>query len=102
MMRIGYGARVYYERGDGDLDYQRVELRGATRWNRGRVTVAGRADAGQVFGAIIPPQQLFELGSSEALPGYSYKEFAGNRAALLRGMAMYRLDVWKAPLRLST
>lgn len=102
MMRVGYGGRIYYERGDGDLDYHRVELRWATRWNRGQVTVAGRADAGQVFGAIIPPQQLFELGSSEALPGYDYKEFAGNRAALLRAMAMYRLGVWKSPLRLST
>lgn len=101
MMRIGYGGRVYYERGDGNLDYQRIELRGTTRWNHGPVTVAGRADAGQVFGAIIPPQQLFELGSTEALPGYGYKEFAGNRAVLFRGMAMYRLGVWRAPLRLS-
>lgn len=101
LMRIGYGGRVHYERGDGDLDYQRVELRGATRWNRGRVTVAARADAGQVFGKVIPPQQLFELGSSEALPGYGYKEFAGNRAALLRGLAMYRLNLWAAPLRLT-
>lgn len=101
LMRTGYGGRVYYERGDGGLEYQRVELRGATRWNRGRVTAAGRAEAGQVFGAVIPPQQLFELGSSEALPGYGYKEFAGNRAALLRGMAMFRLNVWTAPLRLT-
>ena len=101
LMRIGYGGRVYYERGDGDLTYHRVELRGAMRWNRGRVTIAGRADAGQVFGSVIPPQQLFELGSSEALPGYGFKEFAGNRAALFRGMAMYRFNVWTAPLRLT-
>lgn len=101
LMRTGYAGRVYYSRGDGDLDYQRVEVRGATRWNRGRVTVAGRVDAGQVFGKVIPPQQLFELGSSEALPGYGYKEFAGNRAALLRGLAMYRLNAWTAPLRLT-
>ncbi|MEK7240249.1 MAG: hypothetical protein AAB224_06655 [Gemmatimonadota bacterium] len=100
LMRTGYGGRLYYERGDGDLKYQRLELRGATRWNRGRVTVAGRADAGQIFGKVIPPQQLFELGSSEALPGYGYKEFAGNRAALLRALMMYRLNVWTAPLRL--
>ncbi len=101
LMRTGHAGRVHFERGDGDLDYQRLELRGATRWNRGRVTVAGRVDAGQVFGRVIPPQQLFELGSSEALPGYGYKEFAGNRAALLRGLAMYRLNLWTAPLRLT-
>jgi hypothetical protein len=101
LMRMGYGARAYYERGDGDLDYQRVELRGAMRWNSGRVTVAARAEAGQLFGRVMPPQQLFELGSSEALPGYGFKEFAGDRAALLRGVVMYRLNVMSVPLRLT-
>jgi hypothetical protein len=98
LMRMGYGGRAYYERGDGDVDYQRVEMRGAMRWNRGRLTVAARGDVGQVFGRVIPPQQVFELGSSEALPGYGFKEFAGDRAALLRGIVMYRLNVWDVPL----
>ncbi|MBA4072117.1 MAG: hypothetical protein C0497_09825 [Gemmatimonas sp.] len=66
MMRTGAGGRVHYERGDGTLDYHRVEVRAASRWNRGRVTIAGRVDAGQVFGKVIPPQQLFELGSEAA------------------------------------
>lgn len=101
MMRMGYGGRVYYERGDGSLAYQRMELRGAMRWNRGRTTIAARADAGQVFGHVIPPQQMFELGSSEALPGYGFKEFAGDRAALFRGVAMYRLTLGGAPVRLT-
>jgi len=101
LMRVGYGGRLYYERGDGDLAYQRVELRGAVRWNRGRTTVAGRADVGQVSGTVIPPQQLFELGSSEALPGYGFKEFAGDRAALFRGVVMYRLNVLQVPLPLT-
>jgi hypothetical protein len=101
LMRMGYGGRVYYERGDGDLDYQRVELRSAVRWNNGRVTVAARGDVGQVFGDIIPPQQIFELGSSESLPGYGFKEFAGDRAALLRGVVMYRLNVLNVPLRIT-
>jgi hypothetical protein len=101
LMRVGYGGRVYYERGDGDLEYQRVELRGAVRWNRGRTTIAGRADIGQVTGAVIPPQQLFELGSSEALPGYGFKEFAGDRAALFRGVVMYRLEALEVPLPLT-
>lgn len=102
MMRTGYGARLYVERGAGTgIQYQRIEARGATRWNRGRVTLAGRADVGAVYGRMIPPQQLFEIGSSEALPGYEYKEFAGNRAALVRGIAMYRFNTWTAPFRIS-
>lgn len=101
LMRVGYGGRAYYERGDGDLAYQRVEVRGALRWNSGRVTVAARADAGQVFGSVLPPQQIFELGSSEALPGYGFKEFAGDRAALFRGVAMYRFNRWNAPVRIT-
>lgn len=101
LMRVGYGARAYYERGDGDLAYQRVELRAALRWNSGRITVAARADAGQVFGRVLPPQQIFELGSSEALPGYGFKEFAGDRAALFRGVVMYRLNRWNVPIRIT-
>jgi len=101
LMRTGVGGRAYYERGDGEINYQRVELRLATRWNRDRTTVAGRVDVGQVFGKRLPPQQLFELGSSEALPGYEYKEFAGDRAALLRGVVMYRLNRWTVPIRLT-
>lgn len=101
MMRSGYGLRASYERGDGDLRYQRVEVRGAMRWNRGRVTLAARADGGMVTGRVIPPQQIFELGSSEALPGYAFKEFAGDRAALFRGTAMYRLNVLNVPVPLT-
>lgn len=101
LMRMGYGGRIYYERGDGDLNYQRVEMRAAMRWNRGRVTLAARGDAGQVSGRLIPPQQLFELGSSEALPGYGFKEFAGDRAALFRGVGMVRLNVLTVPIRLT-
>lgn len=101
LMRVGYGGRAYYERGDGDLSYQRVEVRAAMRWNSGRVTVAARGDAGHVFGRVVPPQQIFELGSSEALPGYGFKEFAGDRAALFRGVVMYRFNRWNVPLRIT-
>jgi hypothetical protein len=48
---------------------------------------------------VPPPQQLFELGMENGLPGYDYKEFAGDRAALLRGEALYRLPLLRAPLR---
>jgi hypothetical protein len=43
---------------------------------------------------------LFELGENQNLPGYGYKEFAGNQAAVLRGLVMYPLPLWRAPLRL--
>ncbi len=101
LMRVGYGGRLYYERGDGQLNYQRFEVHGAWRWNHGRWSMAGRADGGEVTGRVLPPQQLFELGSSEALPGYDYKEFAGDRAALLRGVVMYRLNSGNVPIRLT-
>ena len=62
------------------------------------VTLHG--DAGLVTGDSIPPQQLFELGENQNLPGYDYKEFAGNQAAVIRGLVMYPLPLWRSPLRI--
>jgi hypothetical protein len=101
-VRPGAGGTVSYGRGDGQLNYQRAELRLSARTNPGRWTFASRFDAGALFGPDRPRQQLFELGSTQNLPGYEYKEFAGDQAALLRGMAMYRLDIWQAPIRVTT
>ena len=75
-LRPGVGAALAYVRGDGQLNFQRVELRVSARTNAGRWTFASRFDAGVVLGSP-PPQQLFELGSTEGLPGYGYKQFAG-------------------------
>ena len=50
-----------------------------------------------VVGDSIPPQQLFELGENQNLPGYGYKEFAGNQAAVIRGLVMYPLPFWRSP-----
>ena len=33
------------------------------------------------------------------LPGYDYKEFAGDRAALARAFASLRFPIWRAPVR---
>jgi hypothetical protein len=38
------------------------------------------------------------LGGTEALPGYSYKEFAGDRAVVFRSFASYRFGVWDRPI----
>jgi hypothetical protein len=99
-LRPGYGAVLGYVRGDGQLNFQRIDLRLSTRENMGRWTVASRLDAGVVLGAP-PPQQLFEIGSSEGLPGYNYKQFAGDQAILLRSLIMYRLDILDAPIKIT-
>jgi hypothetical protein len=100
LMQTGVGAMLRAEYATGDLSYGRIEGRVNTRANRGAFTLAGRADVGVVLGTRPPPQQLFELGASQNLPGYGYKEFAGTEAAVLRGLVMYRLPMQGAPLRL--
>jgi hypothetical protein len=97
-LRPGVGGRVLYERGDGQLQYQRLEARVAARENWGRWTLALRADGGLLVSDAPPPQQLFEMGSLQGLPGYEYKEFAGTRAVLARGSLMYRLPILEAPI----
>jgi hypothetical protein len=99
-LRPGFGAAVSYLRGDGQLNFQRIEARLSARTYAGRWTFASRFDAGAVLGSP-PPQQLFELGSTEGLPGYGYKQFAGNQAALLRGVAMYQLNIMSAPIKVT-
>ena len=100
-MRTGWGAQFKYVRGDGQVKFQRLEVRAEERVNRGRWTYAGRFDAGTMLGSDFPPQYLFEAGSESGLTGYNYKEFVGTEAALLRGLAMYRLGVLEQPIRLT-
>lgn len=99
-LRPGLGARVSYERGDGGLPYQRVEGRFTARANRGPLAFGARLDVG-VTDPNAPPQQLFELGANQNLPGYDYKEFAGDQAAVLRGQALWSFGILGAPLRVS-
>ena len=54
---------------------------------------------GIVEGNLPPSQRLFELGGDQSLPGYDYKEFVGNRAALFRLFTSYRLQIWQRPRR---
>ena len=98
MLRSGGSAVLRYERGDGQLNYQRVELRLMTRANHGPWTAAGRFDAGALFGSSPPPQQLFEIGQNEGLAAYEYKQFAGDHAAALRGLVSYRLPLLRSPI----
>jgi hypothetical protein len=92
--------RLAAEVATGQLEWQRVEAGAATRRMVGRWTIGLRADAGAVFApGEPPPQTIFELGTATGLPGYEHKEFAGDRAALARGLLMYTLPLFNAPLR---
>ncbi len=101
-MRPGFGAQVRYVRGDGNVKFQRVELRLNDRQNFGRWTFASRFDAGALLGEDVPPQQMFEMGRENGLAGYEYKEFAGTRAVLLRSVLLYNTGLWQAPIRVTS
>jgi len=95
----GVGARLSYERGDGALAWQRAEARFTARQPFGPFVALARGDVGTVFGSRIPPQQLFELGRFQNLPGYEDKEFAGSRAAVLRATLQYTSAFYRQPIR---
>jgi hypothetical protein len=97
-LRTGAGVRLSYERGDGQLRYQRAEGRLTVRSNRGPFSLGARLDLGATTPGA-PPQQFFELGQN--LPGYEYKEFAGDQAAVLRLLALRRLPLLGAPIRIT-
>ncbi len=95
----GLGARIYYERADGSVYWQRAELRLAARREIGPLQLYARADGGTLLGKPAP-QVLFELGGNEGLTAYDYKEFAGDNAALVRAVLGYTLPILRAPMRL--
>ena len=95
----GVGARAQYEIGRGDLHWDRIELGLAARHYWGPLSVGAHADGGVVLGKTLPPQQVFELGGTDLLPGYDYKTFAGDQSALFRAFASYRFPIWNRPVR---
>ncbi len=95
----GIGGRLYYERADGTVYWQRLELRLAARREVGPFQLYARGDAGTLLGKPAP-QVMFELGGDEGLTAYSYKEFAGDNAALGRAVLGYTLPFLRAPIQL--
>ncbi|MDQ3516756.1 MAG: hypothetical protein M3403_08315, partial [Gemmatimonadota bacterium] len=95
----GVGGKIRYERADGELRWQRVEVGGAARREIGPFQLYARADAGALIGDPVP-QAMFEIGRSEGLRSYGYKEFAGDRAALGRAVVGYTFPFLRAPIRL--
>ena len=95
----GLGARIYYERADGGLTWQRLEFRLAARREFGPFQLYAHGDAGTLLGKPAP-QVMFELGGDEGLTAYDYKEFAGDNAALGRAVLGYTLPFLRAPIHL--
>jgi hypothetical protein len=95
----GVGLIVSYEAAHGSLNWQRAELMIAARKNVNDFAFSARAQGGVVSGRVVPPQELFELGGENALPGYGYKQFAGNHAAVAGALAAYGFPVLRRPWR---
>ena len=95
----GVGATLLYDRADGDLRWQRLELRTAARRELGPFQLYSRANAGTILSGPTP-QVMFEIGRSEGLNAYGYKEFAGDRAATGDAVLDYTFPFLRAPMRL--
>ncbi len=98
----GIGLKAEVENGTGDLDYTRVEGRIVVRKSFNRVFFIAKLHGAALLSDNPPPQQLFEMGGPVGLPGYEYKEFAGNRAALFRVRLTYPLTMLDSPLRIGS
>lgn len=96
----GVGIVASFEAATGQLRWQRAELTVAARTNFNDFVITSRAQAGLVSGRPLPPQQMFELGGENALPGYGYKQFAGDRAATAGAFAGYTFPILRRPWRL--
>jgi hypothetical protein len=97
----GVGFRAEVEHATGDLDYTRIEGRVVLRKSMIGMFFLARLHAGAVISDAPPPQQLFELGGPAGLPGYEYKEYAGDRAVLFRMRLTKPLGILDRPLHLS-
>lgn len=95
----GIGGRIQYDRADGDVRWQRLELRTAARRELGPFQLFARGDAGALIGALAP-QAMFEIGRGEGLTAYGYKEFGGDRAAIGHAVISYTFPILRAPLHL--
>lgn len=101
LLQPGFGATFNIQGGAGDLRWLRAEGSASSRRVVGPITFASRFDAGVVLSDDPPPQTLFELGGINGrLSGYEYKEFAGDRAAVARTMAIYNFPILRRPYRI--
>jgi hypothetical protein len=95
----GVGASLTYEIARGSLGWQRGEITVTARQSISDFIIAARGQGGIVAGRLMPPQTLFELGGENALPGYGYKAFGGDRAAMAGLLAGYTFPLFRRPWR---
>jgi hypothetical protein len=98
-VRDGIGGALEGELGTGSgFAYQRLVGRVLARKNLPFMYLTGQLHAGKVWGDELPPQQLLEVGGAVGLPGYDYKYWAGDVAALARVRASFPLPLFRQPI----
>ena len=97
--RPGWTAGLRLEQGAGELSWMRAEANVGARATVARFTTTGSIEAGLVESGRIPLQQLFAVGGLSDVPGFEYKEFGGDRAAVGRTTLRYALPILQAPMR---
>jgi hypothetical protein len=96
----GVGALFRYQVASGDLNWQQLDARLAMRQYWRGLVLTSAVSGGAVFGSVLPPQAMYEMGGAMDLPSYSYKEFGGDRAALGSGLIAYYFPIWRTPWRI--
>ena len=100
-VRDGVGLRLEGELGSGStIRYQRIVARALARKNFSLMHITTQLHFGKVWGDRLPPQQLLEMGGAVGLPGYDYKVWAGDIAALGRVRFSFPLPWFRQPLPL--
>jgi hypothetical protein len=98
-VRDGVGLRVEGELGSGSaISYQRIVARVLARRNLSFMYVTAQLHGGKVWGDKLPPQQLLEMGGAVGMPGYDYKVYAGDVAALGRIRFSFPLPFLQQPI----
>lgn len=97
----GWSAQLSWEMARGGLAWQRVEGSVRARRQLGRWSGAGEVFGGVVAAVEPPPQALFEIGGyTSRLPGFPFKAFTGDRAAVGMVEAAYAVPVLESPIHI--
>ncbi|MDX2194218.1 MAG: hypothetical protein NW201_12750 [Gemmatimonadales bacterium] len=94
----GVGGFLAWEGGFGDLAFHRFRGRLNLFKVLGPWMLISRLDGGVLASSAPPPQHLLRFGGLQGLPGYAFKQFAGDRAVLGRALVQYNLPLWKKPI----
>ena len=95
----GIGASALWEHGGGDQAYDLVQAYLVGRANWKRFTFALVGNAGAVYSANPPTQQLILFGGTGSLPGYDWDQFGGDRAIVIKWMVNIPLPFLTDPIK---